>query len=247
MSEAGIRMVMSSHRNPCRTAVLALWLSFIGSLLCPLTHAGERPELPAPKGATVKRVGDSIQTNGLTMSIREFHTNDDMEEVKAFYARTFPPGKDDPGMYLSTAAEPWTVLSRMQEPWLMTVQMQATDMGGTWGYLGIARVPEPGEPEARPEPPRSLHGTVLISSSRSEDDGQSGEVFLMNNDYSVRSNLEFYKGLYSAWRADMEQPVMDGAGYALSFSRGSKRVNMTIVAGDKGSYITINVIRRSLL
>ena len=80
-----------------------------------------------------------------------------------------------------------------------------------------------------------------------DDDGKTGQTSMMQNSYSLDSNLNFYRNHYNGWRKDVDQSMGNNRLHALSFRRGRRQVTITISGGRDGSQIVVNSVKHDLL
>ena len=184
------------------------------------------------------------------MAVRAFTTDDTVEEVVAFYQALWedPPVRGAPGVaYEPDAIAPWHLLTRVEEGYVMTVQVQPGKNGGAFGYLALGRLPDPGDgPIALPEPP-AMSGSEVLSNVLNDDAGKDAQTSMLVNEFSLQSNLNFYRDHYAGWRTDVDQSMGHGSMHALAFRRGRKQVIITIKSGRDGSHIVINSVTHDLL
>jgi len=138
----------------------------------------------------------------------------------------------------------------------MTVQVQATDKDGAWGYLARSRLPtadqqdDQGMVKRGGEFPR-MGGTTTLSEMFSEDAGKTARTMMLKNKFDIRSNASFYRTHYgdSGWGFDIDQAIGNRM-HVFALHKGRRQVNMVIIAGvgdDKGSRIVVNEIMNELL
>ena len=130
---------------------------------------------------------------------------------------------------------------------MLTVQVQAASPTSSRGYLATGLLPEPGKPPpSAPEPP-ALRGSTVLSNVMSEDPGKSAQTVMLANEFSVDSNVNFYRNQYSGWRTDIDQKLASDKYHALSFTRGRRQVQITIQSSRDGSHIVLNSVKHDLL
>ncbi|MGB1885609.1 MAG: hypothetical protein ACPHUF_17030 [Gammaproteobacteria bacterium] len=194
-------------------------------------------------------ISDNMITQGRQMSVRGFTTRDSLDQVIKFYRDLWrkPPTKRAPAVaYDAETLAPWHLLTRVEDGYVMTVQIQPTNDKGTFGYLALGKLPDPGEgPLQLPMPP-SMDGSVVLSNVQHDDPGKRAQTSMLTNTYSVSSNLNFYRDKYSDWRKDIDQAMGHNSIYALAFRRGPEEVVITIKGGADGSRIVVNSVRNEL-
>ncbi|MEQ8230589.1 MAG: hypothetical protein RLW61_14805 [Gammaproteobacteria bacterium] len=231
-------------RSP--TVVVAALAYFVSGTV----YAGP-PDFPAPDGANVSVVADSMTVQGRSMAVRAFLSDDPVEDIVAFYQELWqePPVPGAPGVaYEPDAMAPWQLLTRVEDGYVMTVQVQPSTSGGTYGYLALGRLPDPGDgpPEAPPAPP-AMSGSKLQSHVVSDDAGKTAHTAMLVNTHSLASNVNFYREHYRDWRKDIDQGLAHDSLHALAFRRGRHEVIITIHQARDGSQIVVNSIKHDLL
>ena len=86
-----------------------------------------------------------------------------------------------------------------------------------------------------------------MSNISSEDTGKHAVTAMLVNKDSLDSNLNFYRAFYQGWRKDLDQVVQRGKMHALSFTRGTEQVVITIQAGRDGVHVVVNSVTHDLL
>lgn len=209
------------------------------------------PDFPPPDHAAVTVVSNSMTIQGRTMAVRSFVSDDPVEDVVAFYQDLWqePPVKGAPGVaYEPDALAPWHLLTRVEDGYVMTVQVQPSNSQGSFGYLALGKLPDPGDgPVPAPPDPPAMDGSALQSTMVNDDPGKEAQTSMLINEYSVDSNVHFYRNYYQAWRKDIDQAMGNKSLHALSFRRGSEQVIITIQGGRDGSQIVLNSIKHSVL
>lgn len=229
----------------CRILTLFLLLACVAG-----AAAANPPEFPIPTDARVQSMGGSTVVGGRAMDIRQFSTDDRPERVYEFYRRKWkePPEKSAPGFAETDAMEPWHIISRVEDGYLMTVQAQATDNGGTWGYLALSRMDEAGSPREDPGVPR-MAGTEVLQSIKSRDPGQTGATVLLSNRSSLASNVNYYRQRYAGglWRADMDKAIPVAKMHVLAYTAGRHKVNIVLTGDERETQVVINDVLHDIL
>ncbi|MCZ6666961.1 MAG: hypothetical protein O7B81_16800, partial [Gammaproteobacteria bacterium] len=89
--------------------------------------------------------------------------------------------------------------------------------------------------------------STVLSNVMSEDPGKSAQTVMLANEFSVDSNVNFYRNQYSGWRTDIDQKLASDKYHALSFTRGRRQVQITIQSSRDGAHIVLNSVRHDLL
>jgi len=220
-----------------------------GVFCAPVT--ARQPDFPPPPKSSVRSVGNNMVINGRTTAIRMFVTQEDLEDVLEFYRELWqePVAEGAPGYTLEDEAMlPWQLVTRVEDGHVMTVQVQlGQDEEGAWGYLADSLLPRDGEPVEGEAPPPSIGGSDVLSNITHNDPGQLGQTTVLNNDYSVSRNADFYRETYGDWRTDLDRALIEGHLHTLRFTRGRQNVVITISGSEDGAEIVINRVSRSLL
>jgi hypothetical protein len=235
---------MNRHR------VMALLIAGV-LVVCGHPAMARPPDFPAPPRANVSVVGSDMTIQGRTLSVRAFLSDDPVERIVEYYQELWqePPAKGAPGVaYEPDAIAPWHLLTRVEDGYVMTVQVQPSNTQGSFGYLALGRLPEPGQgrPPEPPLPP-AMDGSRIQSNVSSVDPGKKAQTAMFVNTYSLDSNVNFYRNHYAGWRKDIDQPMGNGGLHALGFRRGREEVVITIQSGRDGSQVVLNSINHDLL
>lgn len=221
--------------------------SFMLLLLLGICTAGNATDFPAPPDASVETVAGSVTSMGMNLNIRKFQTRQSMQSVLAFYRN----------LWLDQAAEvelpPWTMIGTREGDEYLNVQMQRNGEV-TWGYLSISDLPEKIDNKTLAPPhaanfPR-MSGTSVVDVQVSNDPGKKGRTILMTNNYSVKSNHDFYRGHYKkkGWRIIMDEQTEPRHGsYAMYVSKGSATVTLSIKKIDGKTAVVANEVKQGLL
>ena len=232
-----------SNLPRCLLVAMSAWAVTTAALARP-------PDFPSPRHASVSHVSHSMTILGRNMAVRAFVSEDSVEEVVEFYQELWqdPPVPGAPGVaYEPEAIAPWHLLTRVEDGYVLTVQVKPEGPNGSRGYLATGRLPEPGEPPAAAPVPPSLRGSEVLSNVMSDDAGKDGQTVMFANEYSVDSNVNFYRNHYTGWRKDIDQKLASNKYHALSFTRGRRQVIITIESSRDGSNIVLNSVQHDLL
>ena len=235
--------------NTARRSVLVV-VALVASLFLADPAFARPPDFPAPDDAKVSVVSESMMVQGRNMSVRAFISEDSVDDIVEFYKNLWerPPVKNAPGFaYEPTAIAPWRLVTRVEDGYVMTVQVQEHIQSGSYGYLALGRLPEPGDgPAAAPEPP-AMDGSTVLSNVISDDAGKGAQTAMVENEFSIDSNVNFYRNEYSGWGVDIDQAMGHNKLHALGFRRGREQVIVTIQSSREGSRIVINSVKHDLL
>lgn len=233
------------RRSMCRTLALAAL-----PLLASVSAQARPPDFPAPDRAKVSVVADNMTVQGRNMSVRAFISKDPVEEIIEFYEEEWaePPSKEAPPFaHEPDKLAPWHLITRVEDGYVMTVQVQPQGRNGSFGYLALGRLPDPGDgPVKMPEPPAPA-GSHVLSNMLTDDPGKSGQTSMIANDLSLDSNVNYYRNLYAGWRKDIDRSLGNKSLHALSFRKGRNEVSITVQSGRGGSMVVVNSVKHDLL
>ena len=211
------------------------------------------PEFPAPPGASVEWVGKNIELNGITSSIRAFHTDKSIEDVVNFYRKEWrrPAEKDLPGYLENIDAAPWYIISRIEDDYLLTVQVQVkqTDQSASWGYLASSPLPEGGgKAAAYGAAVPKISGSQVISEMKSDDPGKTANTVIISNTNSVRSNADFYRQHYQSkgWVTETDRRLGRDQSHSLVFKNRRNRVTIMVMKDKHFTRVVVNSVKSSV-
>lgn len=222
-------------------------LCLLLGLLLPLSAALARDAFPPPPDADVEMIAPSITSRGVTMTIRRIEVEAGIEDVLLFYRE----------LWGDTAKEshlpPWRMIGRIDDGQFHNVQVQ-TRGETTWGYLSTSNLPAQVR-KNKPQPVLTRHfpmmnGSTVIDDQSHDDPGKKGRVIILVNDFSVKSNHNFYRRHFQAkgWKIIMdEQTEPRGQAFAMHANLGAKTISMTIAQQDGQTTIVANEVQRRLL
>lgn len=228
--------------------MLLMLVSIIASQL----QAGP-PDFPPPPEAHVEWVGRNMEINGVKTSIRAFQTRNSIEEVVQFYRREWqrPPERGKPGFMETIDAYPWYIISRVEDGYLLTVQVQVkqNDQSGAWGYLSLSPLVDPKvvPPKLAENLPR-MPGSHVMTETRSKDPGKKASTVIITNQYSVPSNVAFYRNHYhgKGWTKETDKALGTDKVHSLVFKTKKDRVTMMFLKDQDSTRIVINSVTNSI-
>jgi len=153
-------------------------------------HADNWPTIVNPPEADVVWVGDDINQNGLLMKIKNFKTKLSIDDVIDFYRIEWhSDSKEKP---VENDLGPWKVIGKQVGEYYLTVQVKSSNNDNSEGFMGVSKLPVyAGNNENLDFP--YLDGTTVESNTSTNDIGKSGQTFVLQNDYSIQSNVSFYE------------------------------------------------------
>ena len=215
-----------------------LWLL----LLLPVWSAQARTELPAPPHARVMTVTTGTKAMGMQLRIRRFETRQSVDEVLAFYHKRW---KDH---VAESRMPPWQMIGRLIDGEYHNVQVQARAGGGSWGYLSISDLPKRARQHSYTLSgmgkgfPR-MGGSRVLDDQSSHDPGKLSRTLMLNNNFSVRSNTNFYKRHYQGlgWRLLLDEAsAAHDQGHVLTLARRGEQVTITLNRVDGKTNVVAN-------
>lgn len=231
-------------------SMLARFVPLAALLLTASAALARPPDFPPPPDAKVRVVSDSMNVAGRQVAVRAFATDDSVEDVVEYYQELWadPPVKGAPGYaYEPDTIAHWELVTRVEDGYVLTVQVQPAGSDGARGLLAMGVLPDPGSPPAKSAEPPSMRGSAVVSDVRSEDPGKQGHTAMIVNEFSVDSNVNFYRTHFNGWRMNIDRQLASDTFHALSYTRGREQVNITVRKIQGGSEIVINSVRHDLL
>ena len=227
------------------------WLAatLCGVLLGASSGVRALPDFPAPPRSQVKWVSKDMVINGIATEVRQFYSKWNMEKIAEFYRKEWQylDGRK-PGFTESNAMAPWHLITRIEDGYLMNAQYQQADDGGTWGYLSISKLPpKDAKPNPRDKPP-AMRRSHVMSSVKTEDPGQSGRSFVLRNDYSLSTNVDFYRNYYKrrGYGVQADRTLKEGNVHALAFRNRLREVTIVITGDHQESQVVFNEVNHEL-
>jgi hypothetical protein len=197
-------------------------------------------DFPEPPRSTVTGVSDSSTTYGITMAIRRFESRLNKDQIIEFYSNHW---KDTAAV---TLFEPWEMIGKVESKKFINVQVQ-NGFSGSWGYLTISDLPTAIE-KGKVQAPSgagfpSMLGSQVLSDQTHNDPTKTGRTLVINNNFSVNSNGQFYRNHYQGqgWQiiADSKGTRLKGA--AITFAKGRQLLSMTINQVKSTTSVVANI------
>ncbi len=208
------------------------------ALLSPPAEAAP-PEVTAPPDSRVQWVGKDMTHNGVPMSVRRFDTRLSPAAVLQFYRDRWTSGPRRPPVENQVGG--WSIIGRRVDGYYVTVQVRP-GAGGSEGFIGVSTLPRlEDEPELDQDFPR-LAGTRVVSDTRSEDEGKSGQTLVLHNDYSVLANARYYREQLPArgWALRQDRSPPGRGEHVQYFERRRESVHI-VIAEDPGGGTSVVV------
>ena len=216
--------------------------ALLAGLVLPVWAA---PDFPAPPGAKVTWVGKDVVWNGIPMSVRKFTTTKSKKKVVTFYKKKWaePVAPDAPG-FIEQDMPDGQMISRLEDGYLMSVHIKTSNFSDTWGYLGMSKIEEDvGKLSSGSDFPR-MSGSEVLNEIKHNDSFRNSKTIMMQNKYSVSSNVEYYRSHFSGqgWNISMDQKMINGAGHAVMATKNGSEVSLTVVRTNTGSQVVANIV-----
>lgn len=212
-----------------------------GGIVLALFAAGATAKtttFPAPDDAVLTSVGDNMQLNGVTMSAWEMRSERPPNEVLEFYRRYWAKGGPDGGKaYVENKLGVWTVITHVESGNVYTAQVQGDEAGkGSVALLGVSNLVRRAEAAGQklaedfPKPAGSAVQNDLVA----QDQGVQSRTILLQNESSVKQNINFYIGYFqrNGWAIEQGARVVDGDVGVVIASRGGNRWQLTFSPSD---------------
>lgn len=199
-----------------------------------------------PEGGRVVIVAKDMMMNGVPMSVRELHSGKAPDEIARFYRGEWEGRRQRVQDILEGG---WRTLATKDGDCFYTVQIKSDGGQGTYALLGTTVL---STTTARPrgEGFPKMNGSVVYNDMQSNDSGKMGRTLLMKNDYSPRSNAEFYRNSMRAdgWLPVSEQSMetLKGQQMVQVWRRGVAEANVVIgqSPGVGGTQVVVNTVDR---
>jgi hypothetical protein len=198
----------------------------------------------APPGAKVEWVTPDVKTEGMQLKIRKFTVlNMSMDNVLTFYREEW---EDE---FAEVDMPPWKMIGSKQGKEYWNVQVQPRAGGGAWGYLGASDLPELlekgrklGGRKGKGFP--QMAGSTVVNDNRYKDIGKKSRTILLQNKFSVVSNVAYYRNHYvnNGWNTAMDRPSQLNGGHVLYLSKGSESLGITFSRSDGKTSVVANEV-----
>lgn len=219
--------------------VLILGVLFLGNAVV----AQAKPDFPEPPTSTVTWVGKDITWNGIPMQVRKFTTTKSRLKIRNFYKKKWqrPVEKGKPGFIEDIIPDAW-LISRLEDGYLMTVQIKKSGIE-TWGYLGLTNLDDMGGSTLAKSFPQ-MSGSQIMNEVKHNDPYRKATTIMLANNFSVSSNVEFYRSHYqgAGWNVVMDQFGSGGTTHTFIMNKNGAEVSLTVVRTNLGSQIVANIV-----
>ena len=212
-------------------------------------YADSWPRVESPPNAHVEWVGDNIVQNGVPMQIKSFRTESGVTDVIDFYKSQWASEVTPP--VLNTLGE-WSIIGHKVGDYYVTVQAKTGSGEAAEGFIGVSQLPGASKPGPRSDFPR-MGGTDLVSSTDTTDGARSAKTIVMENSFSVESNVSFYESNLSSegWtllQSRRANPAETGAdGHILYFNKRKQTCHIVVSPAKTGSTMVVaNIVTNNI-
>lgn len=199
------------------------------------------PAIPVPAGAALQSVASDMVVNGMPMSIRMMDTAQTPKQVLDFYRAAWPNLPGQLGNVEDRVA-PWDVISTRKDDCFYTVQVQ-TAKRGTIALLGVSRAVD--QPATAGAGFPAMAGSKVLSDLGSQDQGKSGRLLVLSNQFSGSGNATFYRDQMRSAGWVLVKQSTPKAGQTqtivMVFRRGASWADFSIDQGAGATAIVANI------
>ncbi len=226
---------------------LMVYLFLLSMLLRSQIALADKWSFASPPGAKVEWVTSNASFNSINIKGRHFTTKGTMESVLQFYRNLWQEN------FAEIDYGPWRMISRKEDELMYTVQVQTLPSGkGAFGILGVSDIAEKlknsdFEEQAKNFP--KMHGSIVSSEMKMNDPGKKGKVILLSNEYSLASNVTYYKNYYQSrdWTVQADKSIGFNTPHTLVFTKGREMVNLVIARGSGTTNVVANIVNKGVL
>ena len=226
---------------------LKVYFILLLSMLFAKIVMADKWSFASPPGAIVEWVTSDAQFNSINIKGRHFTSKQSMESVLQFYRNLWEEN------FAEIDYGSWRMISRKEDELMYTVQVQALPSGkGSFGILGVSDIAEKLKNSdfnklAKYFP--KMHDSVISSEMSMNDPGKKGKVILLSNQYSLASNVNYYKNYYEGrgWTTQADKSIGFNTPHTLVFTKGREMVNLVIARGSGSTNIVANIVEKGVL
>lgn len=200
------------------------------------------PTFPTTKKMKLQSVAQEMDFNGIPMTLYQFTSEEDMENVLSFYRSTWA-GKGDGGRNAEEyPVGEWKAIATLRENCFYTAQVKPRGRGSE-GLLGLSAAP--GKSQVKEEVPM-LPGSKVINDIAHNDSGKTARTLLLKNGFSADTNADFYRKNLG----DMGWKVLTGhqgtnrdtRASTMTLKQGVREVSITITQKGSESNVLLNYV-----
>jgi len=202
-----------------------------------------REWIPVPSWMEKTQVADRMVINGLEARVIYFTTDRSSQDVLEFYRQRWDDGTPRRPGYREVRLAPYHILSRLEGTRLLTVQVRDLDPGGSTGYLAETELKARKQSDLRIDIPK-MNGSRIVNDLTSSDPGRIGRTLLIVNNYSARSNADFYRNYYRTRGWDTLVDNSGDKGQTLVFRRGDTEAHLVISSNFGTTDVVMNIVSK---
>ncbi|MCP3852283.1 MAG: hypothetical protein GY694_18905 [Gammaproteobacteria bacterium] len=203
---------------------------------------------PGPPGARVEWVTSDAEVNNINVKGRTFHSKQSMERVLKFYRNLWHDN------FSEIDYGPWRLVTAKMDKLVYTVQVQPKSDGrGSFGILGVTNISEKlADGSIHDELAKNfpkMQDSAVVSEMKMDDPGKKGKTILLNNKYSLPSNVIYYKNYYQSrdWNTKVDYSAGFNTPHTLVFSKGRDNVSLVIARSGGKTNVVANVVEKGIL
>lgn len=194
--------------------------------------ADDWPVPTFPEDSKVEIVSKGMVFNGVEMRIWEVISRMSPEDLLNFYKKQWQGagsaiGKKVPD-FIEYKVGDWDVLSSVENEYQVSVQVQSWGKGRALALVAISDMFDESSFKKFGENFPKKKGTLVLNDIVADDSGKESRTLVLQNRYSVKHNVSFYKRQFSnkGWQ-QVEAPELKRDRGVLVMVSGSDSLNMT--------------------
>lgn len=212
-----------------------------------VVRAEEWPEFPLPKNERVIIVGNNMVVNGQTMRIMEMTSQRSVKDIIEFYKKSWksPVKKGAPG-YIVNEAPPYLIISRPEKNFLMTAQVKKNGRKGSYSLLAISKTLNKNAVIKLGTGFPKMNTTTVLSDIASKDIHQEGRTLILENAFSINSNVNFYRDYYlkRGWNDVTQGNTSSNDMAVMIMNKNNDELNLTFNKEDNKTHIVVVEVTR---
>tara|TARA_B100001059_G_scaffold235105_1_gene279695 strand:+ start:3962 stop:4633 length:672 start_codon:yes stop_codon:yes gene_type:complete len=213
--------------------------SFYLILLFLLINLKVEAKISIPENSTLVVISDGMLVDGLKMKAWEFKSNNSLDDNIAFFTDKWESKSD---VFTQKKLNEWDVVNAVIDGVIYTAKLRSVGNKGTFGYLGTSEKPDDrlkklsNSLQGFPMP----NGTTVMREIKSEDGGKISNTMILDNNLSVKRNLNFYNKYYTKynWAIDKVAYTKQLDNGVFIARNGPNNVNITFMRQKGRTFIT---------
>ena len=205
-----------------------------------LTNFKVSANISFPDSATIVVVSDGMLVDGIQMKAWELKSTKSLSENIDFFTESWQPKSD---VFTHKQLNEWEVLNAVIDDVIYTAKLKTVGKSYTFGYIGTSENPKNRLQNVN----NHLHGfpmpsgTTVMREIKSEDGGKISNTMILDNNLSVKSNLNFYKKYYTKynWAIDKAAYTEQLNNGVFMARNGPNNVNITFMRQSGRTFITV--------